>query len=113
MILDDIKSFIVQNALADESVIKYDYDSAKGEDLLLLTLCDNIPCDLAMRSRIRITVKFSDLKLLLFPEDNFQKAIVVNGKTMHIKLNQGPYFADKDPSKRHGYVLDITVTYNR
>ena len=30
MILDDIKSFIVQNALADESVIKYDYDSAKG-----------------------------------------------------------------------------------
>ena len=32
MILDDIKSFIVQNALADESVIKYDYDSAKGED---------------------------------------------------------------------------------
>ena len=123
MILVDIKSFIVQNALADESVIKYDYDSAKGEDLLLLTLCDNIPCDLAMRSRIRITVKFSDLKLtrdtcfalynLLFPEDNFQKAIVVNGKTMHIKLNQGPYFADKDPSKRHGYVLDITVTYNR
>lgn len=123
MILDDFKSFIVQNSLADEEVIKFDYDSGKGQNLLLLTLYDNVPCDLAMRSGIRITVKFADLKLsrdtcfalynLLFPEDNFQKAVVINGKTMHLKLNKGPCFSDKDPSKRHGYVLDFTVTYNR
>lgn len=123
MILDDFKAFIVENSLADEAVIKYDYDSSKGENALLLTLYDSAPCDLAMRSGIRITAKFADLTVsrntcfalhdLLFPEENFQKAIVINGRIMHLKLNKGPYYSDNDPSKRHGYVLDITVTYNR
>lgn len=123
MILDDLKNFIVTNNIAEEDSIKYDYDSSKGEDVCVMTLYDSVPCDLAMRSGIRFSIKFSDLSLsrgkcfdlynLLFPKDNFQKAIVINGKTMHLKLNKGPYYTGKDQSKRHGYVLDITVTYNR
>ena len=123
MILDDFRNFITQNAIVDENVIKYDYDSSKGEDVCVLTLYDSIPCDLAMRSGIRISIKFNDLTLsrgkcfdlynLLFPKDNFQKAVVINNKTMHLKLNKGPYYTGKDQSKRHCYVLDITVTYNR
>lgn len=123
MILDDIKNFIVQNALADEALIKYDYDSSKGDEVIVLNLYDTLPCDLARRSGIKITIKFSDLKLardtcfalhdLLFPEDSFQKAILINGKTMHVKLNRGPCYLEKDSSKRHGYLLDITVTHNR
>ena len=53
MILDDIKNFIEQKALVSQNIeIKYDYDTAKGGDTLLLTLYDNVPCDLAMRSGI-------------------------------------------------------------
>ncbi len=123
MILDDLKNFIVQNSLADEALIKYDYDSSKGDDVIVLNLYDSRPCDLARRSGIKITIKLSDLELcrdtcfalhdLLFPQDSFQKAITINGKTMHATLNSGPYYLEKDSSKRHCYVLDITITYNR
>lgn len=123
MILDDLKNFITQNTLADADCIKYDYDSSKGQDTILLALYDSLPCDLARRSSIRISVKFSDLKLardtcfalhdLLFPEDGFQKSVQINGKTMHAKLNKGPFYSQKDPSRRHIYVLDITLTHKR
>ena len=123
MILDDLKKFIIEKLNVDEESIKYDYDSSKGNDAVILQLYNNAPCDLALRSGIKITIKYRDLKLardtcfalynLLFPEDHFQKSIVINGKTMHAKLNNGPYYAQKDQSKRHNYVLDITVTYKR
>lgn len=123
MILDDLKNFIIENALADEDSIKFDYDSSKGQDTVLLTLYDSLPCDLARRSSVRITIKFSDLKLardtcfalhdLIFPLESYQKSVKINGKTMHAKLNKGPFYLQKDPSKRHGYVLDITITHNR
>ncbi len=123
MILDDIKNFIVQNNIAQEECIKYDYDSSKGSDTVLLQLYDNTPCDLAMRSGINISIKFSDLKLArdtafilydkLIPEDNFQKSVAINGKTMHTKLVKGPYYQGLDASKRHNYILNILITYNR
>lgn len=123
MILDDIKNFIVQNNLAQEDCIKYDYDSSKGDNAILLHLYDNVPCDLARRSSIKLTIKFIDLKLArdsafaihdcLFPEEHFQKSILINGKTMHARLNKGPLYQGMDSSKRHNYVLDITLTYNR
>ena len=123
MILDDLKNFIIQNSLAQEECIKYDYYSSKGDNMVLLHLYDSIPCSLARRSGIRITTKFIDLDIardtcfgihdLLFPEDLFQKSVKINGKVMHIKLNKGPFYQGKDQSKRHNYILDITVTYNR
>lgn len=123
MILDDFKEFVVRNSLVDEKLVKFDYDFSDGDNAFLITLYEHLPCDLAMRCGIRFTIKFLDLNTsrntcfalhdLLFPEENFQKSIIINGKTMHLKLNKGPYYSDKDPSKRHVYVLDITVTYNR
>ena len=123
MILDDFKNFIVQNEIATEKIIKYDFDSSSGDDVLLLTLYDTVPCDLALRSSISFVFKFNDLRqvredcfilyTLLFPQDSFQKAIKINGKTMHLKLNKGPLYSGIDQSKRHIYVLDITVTYER
>lgn len=123
MILDDLKAFITQNNLAQENSVKYDYDSANGENIILLNLYDSSPCDLARRSDIRITLKFSDLENarnlcfdlhdLLFPADSFQKSIKINDKIMHVKLNRGPFYQGLDKSKRHNYILDITLTYNR
>lgn len=123
MILDDLKNFIIQNSLAMGKEIKYDYDASKGDEMILLHLYDSTPCNLARRSSVRITVKFNDLTEaretcfelhdLLFPEELFQKAVKINGKTMHVKLNRGPYYQGKDQSKRHNYILDITITYNR
>ncbi len=123
MILDDLKNFIVEKVSADEQTIKYDCDSSKGEDIILLNLYNSLPCDLARRSSVKITVKNKDLELsrnlcfslhdLLFPEDCFQKSIVINKKIMHAALNKGPFYLEKDSSKRHCYVLDITLTHNR
>ena len=123
MILDDLKEFVVQNELEKERDVKFDYDSTKGEEVVVLNLYNSVPCDLARRSSVKITVKnFSLVKVreicfelhdLLFPEDSFQKSILINGKIMHTKLNKGPFYLEKDSSKRHCYVLDITVTHNR
>ncbi len=123
MILDDIKIFLVQNSLATDDEVKFDFDSTSGENTILLNLYNSLPCDLARRSSINIKVKNSDLKLsrdtcfvlhdLLFPEDGFQKSVLINGKRMHVLLNKGPLYLEKDTSKRHVYVLDITVTHNR
>ena len=123
MILDDLKNFIVQNNIAEETDIKFDFDSAQGEKAVLLHLYDNTPCDLARRSDIRISIKYNDLEEarntcfdlhdLLFPEDSFQKSIKINNKIMHSKLNKGPFYQGLDKSKRHNYILDITLTYNR
>lgn len=123
MILDDIKSFIAASGLAQGVPINFDYDSTSGEDTILLKLYNASGTDLGRRSSVETTIKFSDLKLtrdtcfalhdLFFPEDTFQKAITVNGKTMHAKLNKGPAYLQKDSSNRHNYVLDITFTHNR
>jgi hypothetical protein len=123
MILDDFKNLLVQNNLATGEEVKYDFDSTAGENIVLIHLYNHLPCDLAMRSSLKITVKNTDLNLsrdlcfaiynLLFPEDGFQKAVLINTKIMHTKLNKGPLYLEKDSSKRHNYVLDITVTYNR
>lgn len=123
MILDDLKQLIIDNNLVQEELIKYDYDSAEGNDVILLYLYDNIPCDLARRSKIKILIKLKDLEKartkcfklhdILFPNDNFQKSIMINKKTMHAKLNQGPVYDGLDKSERHNYSLDISLTYNR
>lgn len=123
MILDDIKSFITQNGIINTDCIKYDYDCLHGEDVCILNLYDNSPSDLALCSGIKLIAKFKDLNTarqtsfalynLFFPKDNFQKAITINGKIMHAKLNKGPCFLEKDQSKRYIYLLDITVIHNR
>ena len=123
MILDDLKIFLVENNIVESEYIKFDYDSSNGNENILINIQNNIPCDLAMRSHLRISVKFKDLEFarstafsiynLLFPTDNFQKAIKINNKIMHGKLNKGPYYSGKDKSQRHIYLLDITLTYNR
>lgn len=123
MILDDINVFIIKNLAISQESIKFDFDSSEGQDVVLLTLYDTVPCDLSMRSNIKITFKFAQLQVarnlcfalynLLFPQESFQKAIVINGKTMHVKLNQGPFYEGNDVSHRHEYILDISVIYNR
>lgn len=123
MILDDIKNFLVENDIIQNNKVKYDFDSSNGDEILLLQLYDNRPCDNARRSGIKLIHKFFDLEHarqtafvvhdLFFPEDGFQKSLNVNGKIMHAKLNNGPCYQGKDASKRHNYILDITLTYNR
>ena len=123
MILDDLKQHIIDNNLLQEELIKYDYDSGEGKDVILLHLYDNVPCDLARRSNIKVVIKSNNLEKarnkcfnlhdILFPNDNFQKSITINKKIMHAKLIQGPLYNGIDKSKRHNYLLDISLTYNR
>lgn len=123
MILDDLKEFIIKNNISSQEQIKYDYDSSNGENTTLLWLYNSVASDLANKSSINITFKNKDLETarnscfslynLLFPIDCFQKAIKINGKTMHSKLNRGPLYQQKDSSDRHQYLLDITISHNR
>lgn len=122
MILDDLKAFIVENDAFDAELIKFDYDSSMDSKVLVLSVKDSIPSDLARRNDIQVIVKNSDMAQsredcldifeLFCPEDLYQKASFINGKIMHIKALKEPFFIEKETGGRYCYGFNILVTYD-
>lgn len=122
MILDDLKAFIAKKGIVEEDAIKFDYDSSNGDSVIVLWNNGSLPCDLARRSTIQITVKNPDLEAsrlvceALFkefcPNERFQKSALINEKVMHLKALKEPYYLEKDASSRHCYVFNLLVTYD-
>lgn len=121
MILDDLKAFICDAGIVDESAVKYDYDSTSGENVVVLWLNGSEPCDLARYSTVQVTVKNLDLDVsrlvceeifkLIYPDEIFQKAVKINDKIMHVRALKSPYYLQKDTSGRHCYVFNIALIY--
>lgn len=122
MVLDDLKAFILEKGIVPDESIKFDFDGGLGENVIVFWNNGSVPCDLARRSTIQVTVKNSDLdasRLIceeiykaFYPEELYQKSMSINGKTMHINSLKDPYFLEKDSSGRHCYVFNIVVTHS-
>ena len=120
MILDDLKAHLVALNLAQGDEIIFDFDS-KNENTILIKKTGSNPTDLGFRSKIEIVAKntsqqtaitkINEIWQALCPQDNFQKAILINNKTMHTKTEKEPYFRKKDQQGRFYYVFEMTVTY--
>ena len=121
MILEDLKSFIVEKGIVDEGSIKFDYDGAGGENCVVIWKNGSQPCDVARRPTIQITVKNTDLaasRLIceeifkaLYPDDQYQKAMEINEKIMHVVIIKEPFYLEKDASDRHCYVFNAAIVH--
>jgi hypothetical protein len=122
MILDDLKAFLVANNLATSTEIKFDFDSSTANGVVLWQY-DGIVTDLGSRPAIQIAVKDTAMVTArtkiqaiydaLYPKDQFQKVIEINGKNMHITPRQEPFFNEKDASNRYIYIFNIIVNLDR
>jgi hypothetical protein len=121
LILDDLKSFITEKNIADAESIKFDYDGSIGENCIVLWKNGSQPCDLAHRPTIQVTVKNTDLSVsrlvseeifkALYPDEQYQKSIQINGKTMHVQVIKEPFYLEKDESGRHCYVFNVAIIH--
>lgn len=120
-LLDDLKAHLNKNGI--KLPINFNFSSEKNENCVVLWQYDGTPNMVARNAKIQITVKHSDMQKaqklsdmiydILYPINQYKKAIDINGKLMHIQPLQEPFYNEKDDNKRHYYVFNINVDYNR
>lgn len=122
MILDDLKAFLIAEELATDEEIQFNYDNLTTNSIVLWVY-GSVPTDLGSKPTIQIAVKNTDMLAAqtkiqaiydaLYPKDQFQNAIIINSKTMHIRPNQEPFFNEMDKQNRYVFIFNITVTQDR
>lgn len=123
-ILNDFKSFLVENKLVEESHIAFNFDDYKfGSDKLILRCIGGEFSDVARKTALSIIVKNSDMQKaealtysafdLLCPVKNYQKPMFLNGKMMLISPLKPPYYKEKEKNGRHVFAFDLKVVHKK
>lgn len=120
-LLEDLQAHLESNGI--ELPINFNFSSERNEDCIVLWQYDGTPNMLARNAKIQITVKMEDMKAaeemsdliysILYPIDQYKKVIEINGKNMHIRPLQEPFYNEKDQNGRHCYVFNVNVDYSR
>lgn len=120
-LLEYLKVHLNNNGI--ELPIYFNFSSEKNENCIILWQYDGTPNMVARNAKVQITVKHSKMEqteqlansiyAILYPIGQYNKAIEINGKQMHIKPLQEPFYNEKDENKRHCYVFNINIDYDR
>lgn len=120
-LLDDLKAHLNNEGI--NLPINFNFSSEKNENCIILWQYDGTPNMVARNAKVQITVKHSDMQQaekmsisiydILYPIGQYKKAIEINGKQMHIRPLQEPFYNEKDENKRHCYVFNINIDYSR
>lgn len=120
-LLEDIKTHLNNNGI--NLPINFNFSSEKSENCIVLWQYDGTPNMVARNAKVQVTVKHSDMKKsekmavsiydILYPIDQYKKAIEINGKLMHIQPLQEPFYNEKDENNRHCYVFNVNIDYSR
>lgn len=120
-LLEDLKNHLKDNGVKTQ--INFNFSSEKNENCVVLWQYDGTPNMVARNAKVQITVKNSNMKKaedladlifdILYPIDQFKKAIEINGKLMHIQPIQEPFYNEKDASGRHCFVFNVNIDYDR
>lgn len=120
-LLEDLKEFFIKNGI--ELPLNFNFSSEKNENCIILWQYDGTPNMLGRNARVQVTVKHYNMRVaedlavsiydMIYPKDQYVKAIDVNGKTMHIRPLQEPFYNERDSNKRHCYVFNINIDYDR
>lgn len=120
-LLEEFKTHFVNNGI--KLPINFNYSSEKSEDCIVLWQYDGTPNMVARNAKIQVTVKMSDMKdcekmadfiySILYPMEQYNKVILINGNQMHVKPLQEPFYNMRDENNRHCYVFNINVDYGR
>ena len=120
-LLEDLKAHFETNGI--DLPINFNFSSEKNEDCIVLWQYDGTPNMVARNAKVQITVKHSDMKeaetlsdfiySILYPIDQYKKAIEINEKQMQIRPLQEPFYNERDENKRHCYVFNVNIDYDR
>ena len=120
-LLEDLKAHLTSNGI--ELPIYFNFASTKNGNCVILWHYDGTPNMIARNAKIQITVKHSNMRQaeslsdliysILYPIDQYKKAIEINGKLMQIRPLQEPFYNEKDDNQKHCYVFNINVDYER
>lgn len=120
-LLEDLKEHLNNNDI--KLPINFNFSSEKNENCIVLWQYDGTPNMLANNARVQITVKHSNMRTaedlavsifdMLYPKGQYVKVIYINGKAMHIRPLQEPFYNERDGNKRHCYVFNINIDYDR
>lgn len=122
-LLENIKTHLSNNGVTAPIYFNYATEKNNANACVVLWQYDGTPNMVARNAKIQITVKNKDMlkaeKMsvsifdMLYPIDQYKKAIDINGQKMHIRPLQEPFYNEKDQNERHCYVFNINIDYDR
>lgn len=120
-ILEDLKLHLINNGITE--TIYFNFVPAESSNFILLWNYDGTSKEIGKNARIQFCVKNSDMQVsestankiydIVYPKEQFKKILKVNGKTMHIKPIQTPFYNGIDENSRHTYIFNTNVNYER
>lgn len=121
MLLDRLGKHLKDNGI--DLPIRFNFSSEQNEDCVVLWQYDGTPKMVARNAKVQITSKHSNMLeaqkvadliySILYPIDQYKKAIAIDGEFMQIRPIQEPFYNEKDDCARHCFVFNIDVNYNR
>lgn len=123
-ILNDLKSFIVQNNLAKNEDIAFNFDDFLSDSNKIVLLCKGGEfSDIAKKTKVSIIVKnilMKDAELIsnnLFdsfcPPKQYEKPVSINNKLMLVKAVNSPSYKEKEKNGRHVFHFDLNIIHKR
>lgn len=122
-LLEDIKQHLTTNGITAPIYFNWANEKNNANECIVLWKYDGTPNMLARNAKIQITIKNKEMleaeKMadsiysILYPVDQYKKAIEINGKLMHIEPLQEPFYNELDQNSRHCYVFNVNIEYRR
>lgn len=120
-LLEDLKNHLINNGITDN--IYLNFSSPSNDNVIVLWLCEGMSKDIGRNAKVQFIVKNVDMALaeqtierifnIVYPKDQFQKTIIINGTRMRIKPIQEPFYNLMDENNRHTYVFNALINYER
>ena len=121
-VLNDLKIFLINNNLARENDIAFNFDDFLNAENKIVLLCKGGEfSDIARKTSVSVIVKNSlmqeseSLSNSLFeafcPPKQYEKPLCINNKLMLIKALQPPFYKEKEKNGRHVFCFDLKIIH--
>lgn len=123
-ILNDLKAFLVTENIISSDKVAFNFDDYKFCDDKLVLLCKGGEfSDIARKTTVSVIVKnkiMNEAETLInnafdafCPPQQYQKPVLINGKTMLLTPIQPPFYKEKEKNGRHVFSFDLKIVQKK
>lgn len=122
-ILQNLKSYLVENKIVEDTEVFFDYDEFSLQDRVVLSVSGGESCFVGQKTNVLVSVKNALMKnafekaeaifSALCPPGNYEKPLKINGSVMLVKSKTPPAFKEKTKSGKFSYTFEILVISSR